>query len=241
MEPSKFVRDAAKVRAALTVQADKSVTTAKSLKIYIPERYVEKKLAVIAAEIYILGVFAMVVDDRHYAVSTTNAMMRIKPSTISTVKFDGDSYLEFEFEPGSVVFATTELIKTDTLVYYIFDEFIAKGRVPWFIEYEDLAKIFESAEKHAGVALGKQHSIIEMFAAAIARDAKKRSSYYRHSLAPRASAADEAPLFIPLRSIVDGATNTTAKLMGSYWNDGLTSALRNPSEKTERIERLLRA
>lgn len=235
-----WTRDAGKVQAALTLQADKSAVTSKPLKLYVPERYVEKKLVKIGSEIYVVGIFALVVEDKYYAVSTTNAMMRIKPTTISTVKFEEDSYLEFAFEPGSVVFATTELIRTDTLVYYIFDEFIAKGRVPWYIEYEDLAKLFLSSDKHAGVRLGGQHAILEMFAAAIARDPNQRSRYYRQSLSDKAGANEPPPKFIPLRSIVDGATNTTSRLLGSYWNDGLNSALIHPSDKTERVEELLR-
>ena len=79
----------------------------------------------------------------------------------------------------------------------------------------------------------------QMFAAAITRDSANRAKYYRHTLSDLPS-EDRPPTFIPLRSVTYGATNTTAKLMGSYWNDGLTSALVNPSEKTERIEQLLR-
>lgn len=243
MDTSRFVRDPSKVHAALKVQPDESVVTTRGVKIYVPERFVEKNLAVIGAEVLIVGIFAIAVEDNgklFYGVSTANAMMRIKPTTIATVKFDQDSYLEFSFDPGSVVIATTQLIKSDTLVYYIFDEFIAKGRIPWYIGYEDLAKLFDSADHHAGVNLGPNHSILEMFAAAIARSPQSRSKYYRHTVAAQSDATENPPTFIPLRSITYGATNTTAKLTGSYFSDGLTSALVNPSERTERIEELLR-
>ena len=48
------------------------------------------------------------------------------------------------------------------------------------------------------------------------------------------------PALIPFRSVTYGATNTTAKLMGAYFDEGLTSALVNPSQRTEKIEELLR-
>ncbi len=240
MDWTRWKREPSKVHEALALQPDGSVVAARELKIYIPERFVEKQLARIGAETYIVGIFAMVVDDRFYGVSTTNAMMRVCPTMITTVKFDQDSYLEFAFDPGSVVIATRQLIKSDTLVYYIFDEFIAKGRVPWYIGYEDLAKLFDSADKHAGVRLGSYHSILEMFAASIARNAENRTKYYRHTVVAQDDPVKRPPTFIPLRSITYGPNNTTSKLMGSYWNDGLTSALVNPSEKKERIEELLR-
>lgn len=240
MDGSRWKRDPSKVHQSLTESKDGSVVTSRKCCIYIPKRFVEKQLAVIAAEIYIVGIFAIVVDDAYYGVSTANAMMRIQPTTISTVKFDEESYLEFAFEPGSVVIANTQLIKTDTLVYKIFDEIIAKGRVPWYIGYEDLAKLFSSAGHFAGVDLTGSHAILEMFAAAIARDATDRSKYYRHTVSKQDDAIKRPPVIIPLRSVTYGATNTTAKLLGSYWSDGLTSALVNPSEKVEHIEELLR-
>ncbi|QVD49080.1 hypothetical protein LUCX_10 [Xanthomonas phage vB_XciM_LucasX] len=241
MDPSVWKRDASKVNAALVKQLDGSVLTTRPIKIYVPERYTEKGLAEIGSETFIVGIYAIVVDDKYYAVSKINATMRIKPTTISTVKFDGTSYLEFYFEPGSVVIATTSLIKSDTLVYHIFNYFISNGAVPWFLEYEDVATLFESAERHAGVRLTKSHSILEMFAAAITRDPQQRTKYYRHTLEDTNVKPDKPVTFIALRNISLGATNTTARLQGSYWSDGMTSALANPSTRTERIEQLLRS
>lgn len=241
MNPSVWKRDAAKVKAALKKQADGAVLTTRPIKIYVPERYVEKELAEIGSETFIVGIYAMVVDDQYYAVSKINAMMRIKPTTISTVKFDGTTYLEFYFEPGSVVIATTSLVRSDTLVYNIFNYFISNGAIPWFLSYEDVATLFESAEHHAGVRLTKSHSILEMFAAAIARDPEQRTKYYRQSLDRGVEKPNTPVAFIALRNISLGATNTTARLMGSRFADGLTSALANPSRTRERVEQLLRS
>ena len=240
MDWSRWTRSPEKVRAALKEQPDNSVVTSKPLKIYVPKRFMEKQLAQVAAEIYIVGIFAMVVDDTYYGVSTVNAMMRIKPTSIATGKFVHESYLEFQFDPGSVVIANTLLIKNDVLVYKIFDEIVAKGHTPWYVGYEDLAKLFASAEKHAGVKLKNSHAILEMFAAAVARDSVERSNYFRHVVKDQFDYVNKPPTIIPLRSVSYGTTNTTAKLLGSYWDDGLTSALVNPSTKTERIEELLR-
>lgn len=241
MTPSAWKRDAAKVKAALKHQADGSVLTTRPIKIYVPERYTEKELAEIGSETFIVGIYAMVVDDTYYAVSKINAMMRIKPTTISTVKFDGTTYLEFYFEPGSVVIATTSLVRSDTLVYNIFNYFISNGAIPWFLGYEDVATLFDSAEHHAGVRLTKSHSILEMFTAAIARDPEHRTKYYRQSLDDGKAKPDKPVAFIALRNISLGATNTTSRLMGSRFSDGLDSALANPSRSLERVEQLLRS
>lgn len=241
MDPSIWKRDASKVKPVLVTQPDGSVLTTKPVKIYVPERYVEKGLAEIGSDIFIVGIYAMVVEDKYYAVSRINAMMRIKPTTIATVKIGGASYLEFYFEPGSVVIATTSLIKSDTLVYNIFNYFISNGAIPWFLSYEDVATLFESADYHAGVRLARSHTILEMFAAAIARDPEQRTTYIRHTLDNTSAKAIIQAAFVAMRNISLGPTNTTARLQGSYWADGLTSALANPSTKRERMEQLLRS
>lgn len=240
MNYSQWVRDPSKVHACLHEQPDKSVICSKSVKIYVPERFIEKQLAKIESETYILAIFAIVVDDKYYGVSSACAMMRIKPSLISTVKFGENAYLEFSFEPGSVVIANTDLVKQDVLVYRIFDEILAKGNVPWYLRYDDRARLFESAGYHAGMDLSRSHAILEMIAAATARDPKDRSQYYRQTVQSPDDQITRPPVAIALRDITLGTTNTTSKLLGSYWNQGLDSALVNPSTKVQNIENLLR-
>lgn len=239
MDHSKWKRDAARVSSVLHEQKDGSVVTAKPAKIYIPKRFAEKNLAEIGTEVFILGIFAIVIEDSYYAVSNANAMIRIKPNIINTVKFGEDLYLEFVFEAGSTVIASTQLIVSDSLVYEIFDEFIAKGRVPWYCGYEDLARLFETSDYHAGLRLAHNHSILAMFAASITRDTKDRSKYYRHVIKDLKDLDTNPPTVIPQRSIVLGASNTLTRLVGSYWEDGLNSALANPSTELEPIEDLL--
>lgn len=241
MDYRRWVRDASKVHAALQVAPDGSVVTKRKVAIYIPERYVEKQLASIAADIYTLGIFAVVVDDQYYAVSNAIAKMRIKPTVVSTVKFDGVNYLEFGFDPGSVVIADTELVKDDFLVYQVFDEFVSKGKIPWFIDYRrDLGSLFEGAGYYAGLNLSNNHVILDIIAAAITRVAADPTVYYRHRVKNLADLERVEPVNIPLRSVSLGATNTTSKLVGSYFGEGLNSALVHPSDKVEKIESILR-
>lgn len=241
MDYQRWTRDASKVHASLYEGKDGSILTLKKAAIYVPERYAEKQLASIGAEVYILGIFALVMEDKYYAVSNALAKVRLKNPTIATVKFDGDNYLEFTFEPGSVVIADKELVKDDILAYHVFEEFITKGRVPWFMDYQrDLVGLFDTAELHAGVRLGNNHVVLEIIAAAITRSAKDPTAYYRHLIHKASDLKTIAPATIPLRSVSYGATNTTSKLVGSYFGEGLTSALVNPADKVETIETILR-
>lgn len=240
MNPKLLIRDASKVHACLKELEDGSLIALKECKIYIPARFSEQQMAFLGTETSISGIFAITVNDTHYGTSLANAMMRIEPTITNYIKVEDEDYIEFIFEAGSVVISNINLLQSSVFVYRIYSEIIAKGHIPWFINYEDLGRIFESAPHHAGVAVGANFAIIEMIVSAISRSREDRTKFYRHVIKNEAELAKLTPAFIPLRSVTYGASNTTAKLVGAYWEEGLTSALVNPSDTVEPIEGLLR-
>lgn len=237
MNVSDFERDPKRVMAALTELEDGSVVAKKQVKIYIPTRYRDKQLAVIGNDILILGLFMYTVDDRYYAVNSVNAMLRIEPTGMNTVVMDGRDYFEFVFEPGDRVIATTNVLVNSTLLYFIFEEIVARGNVPAFMSYLDLCKLYDTAQKHARVKLSSTPTILHMLLSMVARDDKDLSTYFRQT-----TTGDDLDrvVYIPLRSTTHGATNTTARLMGAHFSDNLVNALVDPSAREENIENILR-
>jgi hypothetical protein len=122
----------------------------------------------------------------------------------------------------------------------VFNEFMQKGNIPWYINYEDLGKLFKSAKKYAGANVGMQPEVMEMIASLVARNPDNRKQYYRTSVLSVKDAAARPPAFVGLISVRYSATNTMTKLGGSYFSKGVTSALIDPSERSERIETILR-
>lgn len=228
-----------RVNANLFDRDDGAVYTKVPCKIQVPQRYLERHLASIGAEVYILGFFAIIMEQSYYGVNITDAMMRITPSSTETVEIDGTLYLEFSFDKGDKVFYTTELVKNDTLTYYIYDEHIAKGRIPWYFNYFDLAKIFDTAELHAGINLGNR-AVVDLITSTIARDSGNMNVLYRHVLNKPKDIETNPPTIVPFRSVIWNTSDTTSKLIGAHFSDSVTSALVNPSERVERIEELLR-
>lgn len=240
MNPKELVRDAERVHACLQELPDGSLVALKQLKIYIPARFAERSLAEIGVDNYIVGIFAIVTEDNFYGVSLANARIKIDPTSTLIVKVKGIDYLEFMFEPGSKVITSVNLVKDDILVYQIYDEIISKGRIPWYCSYEDLGHIFDSAIHHAGANIGENPEVTELLISIIARNPEDKTQYYRSILQTEDDLKSKPPAFIALRSVNFAATNTTDKLAGSYFNVGVVSALNSPSERTERIETLLR-
>lgn len=241
MDPKKLIRDAKVVRAQLKVQSDQTVITTTGCKIYLPARFTERSLAELGTENYIVGMYAMVVNDTHYAFCNVNALMQVSPDAINRVKIEGEDYLELVFEKGSTVIVNTNLVQDDILVFRIYDEFLSKGNIPWYMNYEDAGRMFDTAGKHAGVSVGSNPEVIEMLIATIFRDAKDRNLSLRTQLNSRSDLQTKPFSTIPLRSVAYAASNTTNKLAGAYFSVGLTSALVNPTERTERVEAILRS
>lgn len=239
MDVSKLRHDASVVRDNMRELPDGRLVTIKGCKIYCPVRFSERGLASVSVETYIVGIYAMVYDG-FYAVSMVNAMQRITPSYTNKVTIDGDEYYEFVFTPGSTVIATLDLVRTKTLVYQIYDELISKARVPWYLNYQRLVHIFDTAKAYADANIGTDHEVTELLISMITRDPKDRTQYYRQAIFSDHDLEVVKPSFIPLKSVAYSATNSLNKIAGSYMSDGIVSALVSPSERVERIESLLR-
>lgn len=216
-----------------------SLLTKKECRIYIPERFNERGLADIGKETYIIGIFALVYDNE-YTNLTINAMIKIIPYRTNKVSINGSVYYEFYFNANSLITDNLQLVKKDTIVYYIYDEFISKGKVPWYLDYNDLGGIFDTAKYHADANVGTNREIIELIISLIARNPKNKTLYYRTYVNSQSDVENNPPAIIPLKSVIYAATNTLNRIAGSYMSDGIISALNNPADRTERIENLLR-
>lgn len=238
MDFAKLKRNPAAVLATLHEIDDKTLVTSEGCKIYIPSRFLEHGLAVISAETYIVGILTIVVGE-NYGSMMVNAMINIDPSETNRVQIGDEEYLEFVFYPGSVVIPNLYLAKTDTLVYKVYDEIIAKAKVPVYLTYFDLAKIFDTARKHAGANVGFYKEVTELLISISARNVKEKTQYYRQVVTSLHDLITNPPYFASLKDVTLSATNTTNKLGGGYFRNGTVSAINSPSERTERLESYL--
>ncbi len=238
---TKYVRNAAAVKAALKETEGRQLVTTKNCKIQVPVRFNDVNLAQVGADTYVYGIFALILEDGSYSVCNVNSMFKIVPSRILTVKVDDVDYYEFHFNAGEVVVASTDLVKRDVRIYNVLNEIFFNGNIPWYIGYEDLGKIFDTSKSYANSNVNQNLEVIELLASLVTRNPKDRTQCYRMSIRDREDLKTVAPAFIPLKSVFYAVTNTFNKLAGSYFNDGVVSALVNPSTQSTRIENLLKA
>ncbi len=240
MDVSTMVRDPKRVKETL-IEKDGMLISSKGCKVYTPKRYVERKLASVGSEIKIVGVMTIVVEDKYYSVMKVPSMLTIQPSEILTEKVGDEEYFVFSFDPGSVLVTNLNIVMDIFLIYDLYNEIIAKGHVPWSFTYEDIGKLFAETKKYTGDSLSRTNTILEMIASTVSRNPNNLMEFYRHQIQTEAEEKKVNPRFIPFRSVLYGANNTTAKLLGAYFDDSLLSALVNPSERTEGVETILRS
>lgn len=236
MDISKLSHDKAKVSSALMYK-DQAIIAKTDLKMMIPSRYFEIGLATLEPEVYTLGIFALIVEDKYYSCSLAVSMMRITPTEHYEVMVDDEAYTVFEFDKGSVVTPNRNLVQRDALIHNVWELLISQARWPWFINERNVSIVFEAARKFTGVKLGNNAAIVQMVLSTILRDKKDLSIQYRHVLEkdPKAEAQ-----IVALRSIIYGPSNTFSRLNGPYFGDGLPTALVNQSQRSEPTEELFR-
>lgn len=237
MDVSSLKRDAASVMKAIQ-ETDGSYISKKDMKVYAPTRYITKGLGEVGATTRIFGFFAVVVDDV-YMVVNANALMVSDPDSTTVVDIDGVDYYEYSYSAGSKLVANRDLVMVDTIVYYIFDMFIGRAKIPWFANIKDIAKLFITAKKYAGASIYDSNVVVEMILSQLVRVRSDKSKFYRLT---GKSVNDPNPNdydIVPLRSPLYGSTNTTSALIGANYETSLTTAINNPSETVEPLEKLL--
>lgn len=234
-----LIRDKEIVFKALK-EIDNKLIAIKPIKIYVPEYYFSSQMGIMDNIVKTCAIFAIVVDDKYYAVSKACALMELTPDGSHIVEINKEKYYEFTFLEHSVICPNLNLIRVSTLVYRIYTNIIAKGHISWFLSYEDLATLFDTASSHGNANLRADSSLLELIPSSMARQKEDKSKYYRHDPRLLDLKFNIRPTFIALRSVSYSATNTLARLAGGYFNEGLTSSLVNPSDESQTLETILR-
>ena len=236
-----YVRNAQKVLDGLSDLPGKPVIAKAAMTIQVPVRFREIELMQIGEATFVYGLFAMILDSGDYALCNINAFVELGAAPVEIITIDETSYYSFRYEPGQVVIKTKELVCRSSLIYKAIEEFVFKGKVPWYVGYEDMGKIFDTAEEHARTSAKILHPVVEFLAAYIARSKADRTKYLREIGQTYKDFEQGGLDWVPMRSVYWSAPGTVNKLAGAYFSDGVVSALVNPSERTEKIESILRA
>jgi len=215
---------------------NKWIFTGKKLEVWIPKFYQDKGLLVIGDIANCLGIVQLRINDSLYA--NTMVLARLSITFVSNrIETEGDDkYVVLSLETGSVFIANSAIVKDSNIIYEIFVAFLAYGNMPKFIDYNASQMLFDRDSDDCGVSLKVNHSIFEMISAHMFRDSKDPYMFYRYTM------MDKQPQIVAMHQISHGPSSSTARIIGSYLSEGMTSALVDDNVRAPSlIENLLRS
>lgn len=237
---SDLVRDKVNVQKSMDIVGDELIAK-QALRIAIPYRYFNRKLAVLGEMITSVIIFAVIVENK-WDLMMLPTMMNLTPDETTMESLDGEDYMVLSFDKGSVISPNVNLVRVDQVAYDIYDGFYGSGYKPWFIDYHDYGKLLALSQRYADIKLGPNNIPLELTVAQTAKVANDRALSYRHSLSRGyTTGLSKEPFIAPLQSVLFGANNLSTQLVGAYLRDGILTAMTYPSTKSEPAEELLRS
>lgn len=223
----------------LNVKGDITSVT-EDLNVLFPSRYLDRKLALIDTTISVVSIFAILDKDNNYAVVNAPIFVTLTPFSISDVSVDGVEYKSLYFQKDSVMIPNNKSVVRDNFLYDVFDDFFVNGRVPWYLNYNDISNVLLTTKKYANNNIGNDPLGFEILSSIIAREANNKTVYIRHVL-DKSNKDKIQPKYIGLNNRFYSYDNTGARLFGSYFGDGLITSIVDPEKKTSATSDILRS
>ena len=218
-------------------EKNKVIFIGDELTIWIPERYKGKSCLKISEVVQSLGIFSMQIkaDGKSHNVGYfLPRLINIEPTEILSDTQDENKFIKLVLYKNNVFMQSTELVKTSSISYVAFYEYINSANVPEFITYDQKAFLFDSISKETGVKFKADHAIFEIIFAHLCKSQNDFSIQYRFT------DMKTKEFQIPLSDTSHASVSTTSRLVGSYFSNGISASLVEDNLNPSIIENILR-
>ena len=234
---TRLKRNSSVIKNKLKVVKDVTLVT-DDLQVMFPTRYINSKLCIMGSNIKVIGLYAIIDYNNNYSVVNAPIIQNLLPNNISDVEVEGVEYKLLNFDKNNVFLPTNKLIVSDNFIYNMFEELFIKGNIPWYVSYEDLSNIFIESKKYTNSNIGNNSMALEILTAIVSRDPSNKKTYYRQILD---KIKNENPSYVGLNNLYYSFDNTGAKILGSYFGDGIVAAIVDKEKKTSKTAEILRS
>ena len=233
-ELRKMKRNPDLIKSYFTVGAD-NVVTKENIMIMFPKRYITRGLCILDNIVNVIGVYAIIDNYNNYCVVNTPIIQSLSPSMLSNTNIGGIDYKLLFFNKNDVFLTTNNLIVKDNIIYPLMEEFYMQGKIPWFLDYDDLCGLLLESKKYTGSGIGNDPLVFEIMTSIVGRSPADRTIFYR-------TVRDKYknPYYIGLNNPFYSYGNTGAKLIGNRFGTGINTALINKETKSSVTTDILR-
>ena len=209
-----------------------SIECTKPIMVLFPSRYLDIGFAKIEMGVECLGVNMVMTEDHIYEVSTLPNMIRYLPTEIDEIEIEGKMYTRMKFDKNFI--ESTDTIDMADPVFEELVEFFMKGNVPFFLEKDDIMKLFEKSARTTSKDIGKDPIPISMLIAVTARDESgttevRLKNGYKGKIR-----------WVSMINADLAYNNNLSRTMGSYQDRGMTAALNDDDPNVTEMEQIFR-
>ena len=199
-------------------------------------------LATVGVDTSFYGLFRIeTLDGNYYAIHNMMGYLHSDPDSVDIVTHEEtqEPYYVLTYQPGSVVIKTMDILKDNNIIVKVFKEFISRGKVPFYVTYMDINKIFDTCDEFAGASLSDTMEAPTVPISIIARNPNDTTTSIIGKLLMMLIWLIHHLCMFQL-SVNFSATSALTKITGSYFYTGVVSAINNPTNQTETIDYILR-
>jgi len=232
-------RNPSKIKNSLKTTGD-MVIAKKNLSIIFPQKFVDKELTILDNICEILGIIIIMDEDLNYSVMTVPGKLSTEPNEIETVEIGDELFVKLIIEEGNAIFTSNKIVKNTDLIYQIFELLMLQGKVPFYLNYIDLYKVFSNIPKYTGSDVGIDTLGFEVLIAISARNPNNLDMQFRKYIKDNKDMVETTPAWVGLKNIYYSYNSTLSKIAGSYFKKGLIAAIVKPEDKSTTLENILR-
>lgn len=242
IDVSSWKRNPKEIAKKLKIVGTQTIAT-DNLRILFPSRFTSKGLCFLDKITNLISYYCIVDDNNNYAITNEPVFQSLQPDKISMVNIKGlptseISYIMLKFYKDSTVVVNNNLVQDTSIMFNILDEFYNNGKVPWYMNYEDISNIFRNSKKYTGNGIGNDPVGFDILASLISKD-KTGLKPYKEIIRSRDDIFKEKIVYTKLAD-VQSFKDTAAKLIGNYFDAGLTSAIVEDETESSDISKILR-
>jgi len=239
LDISKLKRNPEAIKKKLK-KVDNTIIAKEDMLIIFPEKFVDKELTNLDNVSDVFGVVAVLDNNNNYSVLTIPSRFTVEPAEIENIEINEEPYVALHIEAGQPLISNTVMVKNQDVTFPIFDLFMLQGKIPWYINYEDLLDVFIKLDKYAGSKVGGLVLALEALTAINARDPKNPETEFRMVINSEEDMRKKPVEWVGLKNIYYSFKSTLSKIAGAYFKQGVIAAIVKPEKETTDLEYVLR-